>query len=91
MIFMHVFECVFSARQRKLKEEKKHKEVNSFTTEQKYPQLCHTCLRQSCHTEDPYAGSGALQCLLDHAADAAYVTDVDLKKARATVSTVSRV
>ncbi|KAK4315705.1 hypothetical protein Pmani_013104 [Petrolisthes manimaculis] len=50
---------------------------------QQYPHLCHTCQRQSCHTDDPYAGSGTLQCLMDHAADAAFVSDVDLKKFRA--------
>lgn len=48
-----------------------------------HPHLCSLCLRKSCEKEDPYAGSGALQCLLDHAADAAFVSDVDFKIARA--------
>lgn len=48
-----------------------------------HPQLCSLCVRKSCDLEDPYAGSGALQCLLDHTADAAFVSDLDFKVARA--------
>lgn len=51
---------------------------------QQHPHLCHACLRQSCDADDPYAGSGALNCLLDHAAGAAFVSDTDLRKIRAT-------
>uniref|UniRef100_A0A0N7ZB72 Transferrin-like domain-containing protein n=1 Tax=Scylla olivacea TaxID=85551 RepID=A0A0N7ZB72_SCYOL len=57
---------------------------------QQHPHLCHACLRQTCHADDPYAGSGALTCLLDHAADAAIVSDVDLRKLRVTNHDVER-
>nr|XP_045581197.1 transferrin-like isoform X2 [Procambarus clarkii] len=46
------------------------------------PHLCEACVRKNCDAKDPYAGSGAIQCLLDHAADAAFVSDVDFRKAR---------
>nr|AAC64660.1 pacifastin heavy chain precursor [Pacifastacus leniusculus] len=46
------------------------------------PHLCEACLRKNCDAQDPYAGSGTIQCLLDHAADAAFVSDVDFHKAR---------
>ncbi|KAG0727771.1 Transferrin [Chionoecetes opilio] len=51
---------------------------------QQYPDLCRACLRQSCDADDPYAGKGALSCLLDHAADAAIISDVDFRNIRVT-------
>ncbi|MPC42725.1 hypothetical protein E2C01_036353 [Portunus trituberculatus] len=59
-------------------------------TEQQHPHLCRACLRQTCDEGDPYAGSGTLTCLLDHAADAAIVSDVDLRKLRVTNPDVER-
>ena len=53
--------------------------------EQQHPHLCHACMRKKCDADDTYAGLGTLTCLLDHAADAAIVSDVDIKKIRTIV------
>lgn len=53
-----------------------------------HPHLCSACFRQTCDANDPYAGAGALQCLLNHKADAAFVSDIDFLKARSQNSEV---
>lgn len=56
--------------------------VTDNKLKQKYNQLCSLCPDQSCSGATHYAGAGALQCLLEHKADAAIVSDVDLQKER---------
>nr|XP_053629551.1 transferrin-like [Cherax quadricarinatus] len=56
--------------------------VTDRQLKQDHPHLCEACLRKNCDAEDHYAGAGAIQCLLEKVADAAFVSDVDFNEAR---------